>query len=86
MVSSKSPPIISSSAQSIYINGKKYPLSEQVVKNIETIIGFQAKQEQKLPWHDRIIGKIASFFSRSGFLYLQLLFFGTWSLCVCVAI
>ena len=27
--------------------------SPQVVKNIETIIGFQAKQEQKLPWRDR---------------------------------
>lgn len=49
MVSSKSSPIIPLSAQSIYIDGKKYPLSEQVVKNIEKIIGFQAKQEQKLP-------------------------------------
>ncbi len=54
MVASESSPTIPHSAQSIYINEKKYPLSEQVVKNIETIIGFQAKQEQKLPWHDRI--------------------------------
>ena len=81
MVSPKSSPLISPSVKSIYIDGKKYPLSEQVVKNIEKIIGFQAKQEQKLPWHDRIIQKIASFFGKSEFLYLQLLFFTSWSLC-----
>lgn len=83
MVSSvnKSTPITTSSAKSIYIDGKKYPLSEQVVKNIETIIGFQAKQEQKLPMHDRLIEKIASFFGKSEFLYLQLLFFAGWSIC-----
>ena len=85
MVSSKSSTIISPSAQSIYINGKKYPLSEQVVKNIETIIGFQAKQEQKLPWHDHIIEKIASFFCKSEFLYLQLLFFVSWIICTHLA-
>ncbi|WP_019509594.1 DUF1003 domain-containing protein [Pleurocapsa sp. PCC 7319] len=81
MVASKSSPIIPPSAQSIYIDGEKYPLSEQVVKNIEKIIGFQAKQEQKLPLRDRLIEKIASFFGKSEFLYLQLLFFTSWSLC-----
>ena len=63
--------LISYSAKSIYIDGKKYPLSDQVVKNIEAIIGFQAKQEQKLPLHARIIEKIASWFCKSEFLYLQ---------------
>ena len=77
----ESSPVIEPSAKSIYINGKKYPLSERVVKNIEKIIGFQAKQEQKLPWRDRIIEKIASFFGKSEFLYLQLLFFTSWSIC-----
>lgn len=81
MVASPSSPTISFSTQSIYINGKEYPLSKQVVKNIETIIGFQAKQVQKLPWHARIIEKVASFFSKSEFLYLQLLFFGSWIIC-----
>ena len=56
-------------------------MSEQVVKNIEKIIGFQAKQEQKLPMRDRIIEKIASFFGKSEFLYLQLLFFVSWAVC-----
>lgn len=79
--SDKSSTIISPSAKSVYINGKKYPLSEQVVKNIEKIIGFQAKQEQKLPMRDRIIEKIASFFGKSEFLYLQLLFFVSWAVC-----
>lgn len=77
----ESSPVIEPSTKSIYINGEKYPLSERVVKNIEKIIGFQAKQEQKLPWRDRIIEKIASFFGKSEFLYLQLLFFTSWSIC-----
>ena len=73
--------MISPSTKSIYINGKKYPLSEQVVKNIETIIGFQAKQEQKLPLRDRLVERIAAFFGKSEFLYLQLLFFSSWAIC-----
>lgn len=79
--SDKSSPTIPSSAKSIYINGKKYPLSEQVLKNIETIISFQDRQEQKLPLRDRLIEKIASFFGKSEFLYLQLLFFISWAIC-----
>ena len=73
--------VISPSTKSIYIDGKKYPLSEQVVKNIETIIGFQAKQEQKLPLRDRLVERIAAFFGKSEFLYLQLLFFSSWAIC-----
>lgn len=72
------PPIINTSFKSIYIDGKKYPLSEQVIKNIETVIGYQAKQEQKTPVHDRILNKITAFFGKSQFLYLQLLFFFGW--------
>ena len=79
--SDKSSPILSATAKTIYIDGKKYPLSEQVIKNIEAIIGFQAKQEQKLPWSDRIIEKIAGFFNKSEFLYLQLFFFVSWVIC-----
>ena len=77
--------VISPSAKTIYIDGKKYPLSAQVVKNIEAIIGFQAKQEQKLPWRDRLVEKIAAFFGKSEFLYLQLLFFTSWGICTHVA-
>ena len=83
--SDKSSPVILPSAKTIYIDGKKYPLSEQVVKNIEAIIGFQAKQVQKLPLSDRIIGKIASFFGKSQFLYLQLFFFISWIICTHIA-
>ncbi len=79
--SNKLPSIVPPSVKSVYIDGKKYPLSEQVVKNIEAIIGFQAKQKQKLPWRDRIIDKIAAFFGKSDFLYLQLLFFASWAIC-----
>ena len=85
LYSSKSPPIISHAEKSIYIDGKKYPLSEQVIRNIDTIIKFQTKQERKLPIHDRIIEKIAAFFGKSEFLYLQLLFFTSWGICSHIA-
>ena len=71
--------------QPVYINGEKYPLSEQVVKNIEKILGFQIKQESKLSSSERLIGKIAGFFGKSEFLYLQLLFFTFWALCTEIA-
>ena len=83
--SNKLSPLVPAAAKSVYIDGKKYPLSEQVVKNIETVIGFQAKQEQKLPWRDRIVEKIAAFFGKSEFLYLQLFFFTSWAICTHVA-
>lgn len=76
----KPTPVISTSSGSISINGKKYPLSEQVIKNIETVIGFQAKQERSVPIHERILSKIAAFFGKSQFLYCQLVFFISWSL------
>ena len=69
------------SAELFRLNGERYPLSQQVVKNIETIIGFQAKQEQNLPVKDRVVEKIAAFFGKSEFLYLQLLFFSSWAVC-----
>lgn len=83
--SNKLTPLIPTSSKTIYINGKKYPLSDQVVKNIETIIGFQAKEAQKLPWRDRLVEKIAAFFGKSEFLYLQLLFFASWVFCTHMA-
>ena len=85
VISNKSSVVIPASSKTIYINGKKYPLSEQVVKNIEAIIGFQAKQEQKLPWRDRLVEKIAAFFGKSEFLYLQLFFFTSWVICTHLA-
>jgi uncharacterized membrane protein len=78
--SDKSSSATPSSAKSIELNGEKYPLSERVVKNIETIIGFQAKQEQNLPLRDRAIEKTAAFFGKSEFLYLQLFFFISWAI------
>jgi uncharacterized membrane protein len=73
-------PNSSKASGSFYIDGKKYPLSEQVVKNIETVIGFQAQQERNIPIHEKILSKVASFFGKSIFLYLQLIFFVTWGL------
>ena len=85
ITSNQSSTVIPASTKTIYINGKKYPLSEQVVKNIEAIIGFQAKQEQKLRLRDRVVEKIAAFFGKSEFLYLQLLFFTSWVICTHLA-
>ena len=81
----QSSPIIPPSTETIYLDGKKYPLSDQVVKNIEKIVGFQAKQEQKLRLRDRLIEKIAAFFGKSEFLYLQLFFFTSWIICTHLA-
>ncbi len=83
MVSSwdRSPSILPSPEKSMYIKDNQYFLSEQVVKNIEKIISFQNQQEEKLPIQERAIQNIASFFGKSEFLYLQLLFFTTWAIC-----
>ncbi|MEO0348471.1 MAG: DUF1003 domain-containing protein [Cyanobacteria bacterium P01_A01_bin.15] len=67
-----------SSDSSVYINGEKYPLPEQVIKNVETIIGMQAQQSQAAPTHVRFLQKIASMFGTASFLYAELLFFGIW--------
>jgi uncharacterized membrane protein len=63
---------------SVYIQGEKYPLPQQVVDNIETVLGFQAKQEQRDPWHEQLLNKIVAVFGTSYFLYAQLLFFTVW--------
>lgn len=63
---------------SVYIRGEKYPLPQQVIDNIETVLGFQAKQEQCEPWHEQLLTKIAAVFGTSYFLYAQLLFFTVW--------
>ena len=65
---------------SIFIDGQRYPLPEQVLKNIETIIDLQANQERKIPWHEKILAKVAAAFGRPQFLYAQLLLFAVWSL------
>jgi uncharacterized membrane protein len=63
---------------SVYIRGEKYPLPQQVIDNIETVLGFQVKQEQQAPWHEQLLNKIAAVFATSYFLYAQILFFAVW--------
>ncbi|NEP19421.1 MAG: DUF1003 domain-containing protein [Leptolyngbya sp. SIO4C1] len=63
---------------SIYRDGERYPLRDQVVKNIETILGMQAQAVSQLPIHERVLTKIASFFGKPQFLYFQLIFFFSW--------
>lgn len=72
------PSIIHTDTGVVYIDGERYPLPAQVVKNIETVIGFQAKQERNVAFHERIVGRIAAFFGKSQFLYAQLIFFASW--------
>lgn len=76
--SQEMPSVIHTVSGSVYVNGEKYPLPEQVVKNIETVIKFQAKQVRNVAFHERIIGKVAAFFGKSQFLYAQLIFFTLW--------
>lgn len=76
--SSGTPNVPQNSSGSVYIKGEKYPLPQQVIDNIETIIGFQAKQEQKAPWHEQLLHKVSATFGRAYFLYAQLIFFTIW--------
>ncbi|MEE3716208.1 DUF1003 domain-containing protein [Tumidithrix elongata RA019] len=55
-------------------------LPEQVQKNIETIIGLQAQQEQNIPGHHRLVETIATAFGQPWFLYAELVFFTVWSI------
>ncbi len=65
---------------SIVINGERYPLPKQVVRNIKAIIQVQAKQERNLPFHERLLGKIATVLGKPQFLYFQTFFFLIWAL------
>lgn len=67
-------------AGSVIINGEKYPLPAQVIKNIETVISLQANQERSVPTSERILSRIAAAFGRSRFLYSELAFFALWGL------
>lgn len=75
---SQMPKVTHKPSGSIYIKGEKYPLPQQVIDNIETVIGFQAKQEQKAPLHEQVLHKISAVFATSQFLYAQLIFFTVW--------
>ncbi|MGB3787578.1 MAG: DUF1003 domain-containing protein [Phormidesmis sp.] len=63
---------------SILVNGKKYPLPEVVIENIEKVIGLQTNQEKNTPVNERILSQIAAACGRSRFLYYQLGLFGSW--------
>lgn len=64
----------------VLMRGEQCPLPPQVVANIETVLGFQAKQEQEAPWHEQYLNRIAVIFGTSHFLYAQLLLLGIWIL------
>ena len=66
---------------SVYINGEKYPLPDQVIKNIETVIGMQVQQNRDTAVHLRLLRKIATLFGTAPFLYAELLFFAVWFGC-----
>jgi uncharacterized membrane protein len=53
-------------------------MPDAVLKNIETIIELETRQEFSLPLHQRFVEKIAASFGRPWFLYSQLIFFTTW--------
>lgn len=76
--SPRTPNLPQKSFGSVYMKGEKYPLPQQVIDNIESVIGFQVKQEQIAPWHDQLLNKVSAIFGRSYFLYAQLIFFIIW--------
>ncbi len=56
-------------------------LPEQVIKNIELIASHQDRYHQNSTPHQRGLDKITAIFSRSQFLYFQVIFFTTWWIC-----
>ncbi|WP_346289498.1 DUF1003 domain-containing protein [Sphaerothrix gracilis] len=75
---SNSSSVIQTASGAVYIDGEKYPLPQQVVKNIETVINLQAQQERSAPFHERILERVATIFGKPQFLYFQLIFFVCW--------
>jgi uncharacterized membrane protein len=57
------------------------PIPEQVLKNIESIIGLETQHKQSIPIQQRIIETIAAAFGQLWFLYAELYFFAAWSVC-----
>jgi uncharacterized membrane protein len=55
-------------------------LPEMVIKNIQAIADRQEHHLQNSSTHQRVLDKITAVFSRSEFLYFQIIFFITWGL------
>ncbi len=53
-------------------------LPEMVIKNIQAIADRQEQHLQNSSTHQRVLNKITAVFSRSEFLYFQIIFFITW--------
>jgi uncharacterized membrane protein len=51
---------------------------DPVLKNIEAIVGLQARYDEKVPSHQRILEKTAASFGEPAFLYGMLIFFICW--------
>jgi uncharacterized membrane protein len=56
-------------------------LPQQAIENIEAIANHQDRYHQNSTAHQRGLDKITAIFSRSQFLYFQIIFFTTWWLC-----
>jgi uncharacterized membrane protein len=56
-------------------------LSEQILKNVETINHHQDRHQQNTKTHHRVLDKIGSVFGQPQFLYGQIVFFAVWILC-----
>jgi uncharacterized membrane protein len=57
------------------------PIPEQVLKNVEVIIGLDTQDKKSIPTHQRILEKIAETFGQPWFLYAELVFFVAWGTC-----
>jgi uncharacterized membrane protein len=53
-------------------------LPEMAIKNIQAIADRQEQHLQNLSAHQLVLDKITAVFSRSEFLYFQIIFFITW--------
>jgi uncharacterized membrane protein len=54
------------------------PIPEQVLKNVEVIIGLDTQDKKSVPTHQRILETMAATFGQPWFLYAELVFFVAW--------
>lgn len=61
------------------INSDSYSIPDQVIKNVETVIGIENQHDRKEAFHVRFLQKVGNLLGTASFLYIELLFFAIWT-------
>ena len=61
------------------IKSSSYAIPDQVIKNVEAVIGIESQHDRKEAFHVRFLQKVGNLLGTANFLYLELLFFAIWT-------